>query len=75
MGGNFTPPPPLTSKRTPQKPTQIIFKHQSHKVVKHPETIRRQETTNCLSVFHHFVGLAVKTRFLVSRFQRAKFCT
>ena len=28
-------------------------------MVKHTETIRRQQPTNCLSVFDHFVGLAL----------------
>ena len=29
-------------------------------MVKHAQTIRRQQSTNCLSVFHHFVGLPLK---------------
>ena len=29
-------------------------------MVKHAQTIRRQKPTNCLSVFDHFVGLALK---------------
>ena len=29
-------------------------------MVKHTQTIRRQQPTNCLSVFGHFVGLALK---------------
>ena len=29
-------------------------------MVKHTQMIRRKLTTNCLSVFDHFVGLAVK---------------
>ena len=29
-------------------------------MVKHTETITRQQPTNCLSVFDHFVGLALK---------------
>ena len=29
-------------------------------MVKHTQTIRRQQATNCLSVFDHSVGLAVK---------------
>ena len=29
-------------------------------MVKHTQTIRRQWLTNCLSVFDHFVGLALK---------------
>ena len=29
-------------------------------MVKHTQTIRRQQPMNCLSVFEHFVGLALK---------------
>ena len=29
-------------------------------MVKHTQTIRRQQPMNCLSVFDHFVGLALK---------------
>ena len=29
-------------------------------MVKHTQTIRREKPTNCLSVFNHFVGLALK---------------
>ena len=29
-------------------------------MVKHIQTIRQQEPTNCLNVFDHFVGLASK---------------
>ena len=29
-------------------------------MVKHTQTNRRQELTNCLGVFDHFVGLALK---------------
>ena len=29
-------------------------------MVKHTQIIRRQQATNCLSVFDHFVGLALK---------------
>ena len=36
------------------------FKCQIDKMVKHTQTIRRQQPTNCLSMFDHFVGLAVK---------------
>ena len=36
------------------------FKHQPHKMVKHTQTIRRLLPTNCLNVFDHFVGLALK---------------
>ena len=33
---------------------------QLHKMVKHTKTTRRVLPTNCLSVFVHFVGLALK---------------
>ena len=33
--------------------------HQRHKMVKHTQTIRRQQHTNCLSVIDHFLGLAL----------------
>ena len=35
-------------------------------MVKHTQTVRRQKPTNCLSVFDHFVELAIKglTSFL-----------
>ena len=36
------------------------FKRQSHKMVKHTQTIRRLLLTNCLNVFDDFVGLALK---------------
>ena len=36
------------------------FKHQPHNMVKHTQTIRLQQPTNCLSVFGHFVRLALK---------------
>ena len=29
-------------------------------MIKHTQTIRRQKATNCLSVFDHFVKLALK---------------
>ena len=31
----------------------LTFKHQPHRMVKYTETIRRQQPTNCLSVFDH----------------------
>ena len=37
----------------------ITINNQPHKMVKHTQTIRRQKPTNCLSVFDHFVGLAL----------------
>ena len=37
-----------------------IEKYQPHIMVKHTQTIRRQQPTNCLSVLDHFVGLALK---------------
>ena len=33
---------------------------QPHKMVKHTQTIHRQQPTNCLSVSVHFVGFALK---------------
>ena len=36
------------------------FKRQTHKMVKHTQTIRRLLPTNCLSVFDYFVGLALE---------------
>ena len=36
------------------------FKRQPHKMVKHAQTIRRLLLRTCLSVFDHFVGLALK---------------
>ena len=38
----------------------LPFKHQSHKMVKHTQTIRRHLSTNCLRVFNHFVKLPLK---------------
>ena len=35
-------------------------KWQLHKKVKHPQTILRQQRVNCLNVFDHFVGQALK---------------
>ena len=37
-----------------------MHQRQPHKIVKHTQTIRRQQTTNCLSVSDHFVGLVLK---------------
>ena len=34
------------------------FKRQPHKMIKHTQTIRPQQPTNCSSLFDHFVGLA-----------------
>ena len=36
------------------------LKRQPHKMVKHTQAIRRQQPTNCLTVFDHFVVLALK---------------
>ena len=36
------------------------FKYQPHKMVKHVQTISRQQSMNCLSVFDYFVGLTLK---------------
>ena len=37
-----------------------VFKRQPHKMAKHTQAIRRQQQTSCLSVFDHFVRLALK---------------
>ena len=36
------------------------FQHQPPKMVKHAQTFHRLFPANCLSVFDHFVGLALK---------------
>ena len=36
------------------------FRRQPHKMVEHTQEIRQLLPTNCLSVFAHFVGLALK---------------
>ena len=38
----------------------LTFKLQPHKMVKHTQIIRRQQPNNCLSVFDHYLGLALK---------------
>ena len=38
----------------------LTFKPQPHKMVKHTQTIRPQQPTNCLGVFDDFLGLALK---------------
>ena len=38
----------------------LPFNRQLYQMVKHAQTIRRLVSTNCLSVFDHFVGLALK---------------
>ena len=38
----------------------LTLKDQHHKLVKHTKTICRQQPTNCLNVFDHFVELALK---------------
>ena len=40
--------------------TKQLFKHPPHKMVKYTQTTRRQNPRNCLSVFDHFVRLALK---------------
>ena len=40
--------------------TTLPFKRQPHKMVKHTQIIRQLLRTNSLSVFDHFVGLALK---------------
>ena len=46
------------------------LKLQPHKMVKHTQAIRLQESTNCLSVFDHFVGLALKWLNMQIKLQR-----
>ena len=36
------------------------FNCQPHKMVKHTQAIRRQQLTNCLSVFKHLMGFVFK---------------
>ena len=36
------------------------FKRQPHKIVKQTQAIRLLLSMNCLSLFYHFVGLALK---------------
>ena len=43
-------------------------KRQPHKIVKHSQTIRLQQRKYCLSVFDHFVGLALKEFVVVLLF-------
>ena len=43
------------------------FKRQPHKIVKHIQTNFRQQPTNCLSVFDHFMVLALKGLFYISQ--------
>ena len=45
-------------KQKSKNVADTTFKQQPHKMVQHTPTIRRQQ--NCLSVFDHFVGLALK---------------
>ena len=40
--------------------TTSPFKRQPHKMVKHTQTIRQMLPTSFLSLFDHFVGLALK---------------
>ena len=42
------------------KKKKFFFKRQPPKMVKHTQTIRRQQPTNCLRAFGHFVGLVLK---------------
>ena len=38
----------------------LTLENQRHKTIKHTQTVCRQKPTNCLSLFDHFVGLALK---------------
>ena len=55
-GGNFTPPPPFTSKRTPKKPTQIRAKRE---VQKQPTEVFCKTTPVLESLFNKVSGLKV----------------
>ena len=44
-------------------------------MVKHTQAIRRQQLTNCLGVFDHYVGLAPKGLNLISFFSKIHFAT
>ena len=50
------------------------FKRQPHKMVKRTQTICRKKPTSCLSVFDHFVGLALKGLILLQT-AFMSFCT
>ena len=43
----------------------LSFKRRHHKMVKHTQIIRRQQPNNCLSVFDHYLGLALKGFILI----------
>ena len=38
----------------------LPFQRQPHNMIRHNQAIRLQKPINCLSVFHHFVGLVLK---------------
>ena len=44
----------------------LAFKRQPHKIVKHTQTVRQQQLANCLSVFDHCLGLALKGLILAN---------
>ena len=51
----------VVSPRGPIRNNSINpLKSQPHKMVKHNKIIHQQQPTNCLSVFDHFVGFALK---------------
>ena len=41
-------------------PVNHDLKRQSHKMVRHAQTVRRQQPTNFLSVFDHFLDWRLK---------------
>ena len=51
--------------RQPLKNFKGSGQRQPHKMVQHAQTIHRLLPTNCLSVFDHFAGLALKGLRLV----------
>ena len=47
------------------------FSASPHKMIKHTQAIRRQQPTNCLRVFDHFVVLALKG--LIKTYKRKRY--
>ena len=51
----------------------VIILSVTPKMVKHTQNIRRQHPTNCLSVFDHFVRLAIKGLSFALHFKDPRF--
>ena len=68
QGGGMEPPPLIcivNKNRRERLKGRISnekqpLKCQSHKMIKHTQTIRRQQSMDCLNVFDHFVKLVLK---------------